>query len=116
MIVGFGAGVGVGAIVFVITFFLTFTICSDTSTAEKVFPFALIASPGLDNLIALVLALIQFPTYGIVLGLAWTKADAAKRLFVTAMVALIVVHLVAGRFATRRVETMWQQKFSQMGY
>ena len=52
MIIGLGSGIGVGAIVFVITFFLTFTICPDTSTAEKVFPFALIANPDLDNLIA----------------------------------------------------------------
>ena len=116
MIVGLGSGIGVGAIVFVITFFLTFTICPDTSTAEKVFPFALIANPNLDHLIALALALIQFPLYGIVLGFAWAKTDATKLLFITAIVALLVVHLIAGRFATRRVERMWQQKLSQAGY
>ena len=116
MIVGLGSGVGVGGVVLVITFFLTFTICSDTSTAEKVFPFALIANPELDNLIALVLALIQFPLYGTMLGFAWAKADATKLVFITAIVALLVVHLMAGSFASRRVATMWQQKFAQAGY
>ena len=116
MIIGLGSGIGVGAIVFVITFFLTFTICSDTSTAEKVFPFALIANPRLDNLIALILALIQFPLYGTMLGFAWAKADATKLLFVAAIAALVVVHLLAGRFASQRVAQMWQQELSQAGY
>src|SRR5437763_9824310 len=113
MIVGLGAGVGVGVIVLVITFFLTFTICSDTSTAEKVFPFALIADPSLFDrpLIALVLALVQFPLYGIVLGFAWAKADATKLLFVIAIVALAIAHVTAGGFASHRVKAMWQQKF-----
>src|SRR5260221_9636020 len=116
LIVGLGAGIGVGAVIFVITFFLTFTICSDTSTAEKVFPFALIADPSLDHLIALVVALIQFPVYGLLLGFVWAKAHATKLIFVVAIVALLVLHLMAGSFASRRVATMWQQKFAQAGY
>ena len=50
------------------------------------------------------------------LGFVWAKADATKLIFITAIVALLVVHLMAGRLATRRVERMWQQKFSQAGY
>lgn len=113
--IGLGSGVVIGTTAFVITFFLTFSICSDTSTAEKVFPFAVIANPQLDSLIALALALIQFPLYGIVLGLAWSKTDAAKLMVIT-IVALLTIHLMAGRYATRRVETMWQQRFSHAGY
>jgi hypothetical protein len=116
IIVGLGAGIGVGAVVFVITFFMTFTICSDTSTAEKVFPFALIADPSLDHLIALVVALAQFPVYGLLLGFAWAKTNATKIVFIVSIVALLVLHLMAGRIATRRVERMWQQQFSQAGY
>jgi Na+-transporting NADH:ubiquinone oxidoreductase subunit NqrD len=116
MIVGLGAGVGVGVLVLVITFFLTFTICSDTSTAEKVFPFALIANPSLDNFIALIAAAVQFPIYGLVLGFVWAKANATKLVFVVSVVALLVLHVAAGNFASRRVAKMWQQKFAQAGY
>ena len=118
MIVGLGSGVGVGAVILVITFFLTFTICPDTSTAEKVFPFALIVDPSLFDrpLVALVLAAIQFPLYGIVLGLAWAKAGETKVIFVVSLVVLLVAHIVAGSLASRRVERMWQQKFAQANY
>src|SRR6266404_1791005 len=82
LFVGLGAGIGAGGILFVITFFLTFTICSDTSIAEKMFPFSLIVVPSIfaHPLVALVLALIQFPLYGIVLGFTWAKAGATKRI------------------------------------
>ncbi len=118
LFVGLGAGIGAGGILFVITFFLTFTICSDTSIAEKMFPFSLIVVPSIfaHPLVALVLALIQFPLYGIVLGFTWAKAGATKAIFIASIIVVVVIHLAAGTFATHRVETMWQQKFAQAGY
>ena len=118
MIVGLGTGIGVGMIVLVITFFLTFTICPDTSTAERVFPFALIADPSLIErpLVALLAALIQFPVYGMVLGFIWAKADRTRILFVISIFVLSIGHLVAGSVASHRVEKMWHQKFAEAGY
>ncbi|HEX5705356.1 MAG TPA: hypothetical protein VFX97_19305 [Pyrinomonadaceae bacterium] len=115
IIVGLGSGVGVGAVTLVITFFLTFSICSDSSIAEKVFPFALIADPSLFErpFIALVLAALQFPFYGIVLGFIWAKAGETKVMFGMSIILLLVAHLAVGTIASRRVEKMWQQKFAE---
>jgi len=112
--IGIGAGVIMGAALFLISFFTAFGICSDTTIAEKLFPFALIVDPSLFQrpLIALVLSLVQYPLYGIVFGFAWTKAS----LRIGGVLLLLVIHVAASTVASQRVATMWQQKFSRMNY
>ena len=118
LIVGLGAGTGVGVVLLIITFFLTFTICSDTSVAEKMFPYSMIVVPSIFShpFIALFLAVIQFPLYGIVLAFAWARVGETKILFVAVIAVVVLLHLTAGGFATRRVADMWQQKFAAAGY
>ena len=118
LIVGLGAGIGVGGILFITTFFLTFTICPDTSIAERMFPYSLIVVPSIFShpLVALFLALIQFPLYGLVLALAWARAGETKILFLAMIVVVVLLHLTTGGFAARRVAAMWQQKFAAAGY
>ena len=103
-----------GAPLFLLSFFTAFSICSDTTIAEKLFPFALIADPSLFQrpLLALVLSLVQYPLYGIVLGFAWNKAS----LRIGGVILLVVIHIAASTVASQRVATMWQQKFAQVDY
>jgi len=118
LIVGLGAGIGVGVVLFVITFFLTFTICPDTSIAERMFPYSLMVVPSISShpLIALFLAVIQFPLYGIILAFAWARGGETKRLFIAMIVVVVLLHLTAGGFASQRVKQMWQRKFAEAGY
>jgi hypothetical protein len=118
LIVGLGAGIGVGVVLFIITFFLTFTICADTSIAERMFPYSLIVVPSIfaHPLVALVLALVQFPLYGSVLAFAWARGGETRILFVAMIFVVVVLHLTAGGFASRRVAQMWQHKFAVAGY
>ena len=98
-----------------LSFVTTFGICSDTSISETLFPFALALDPSLENhiFIALTLALVQFPIYGILLGFAW-KAWAHRLAFLGCIVLMVVGHVSAVRFANSRVEAMWQYRFSHM--
>ena len=114
VLIGLSAGVIVGGALFLLSFMTAFGICSDTSIAETLFPFALIVDPSLFErpFLALILALVQYPLYGIVLGVAWSKAS----LRIGGLVLLVVIHIGAVTIATQRVATMWQQKFSQMNY
>ena len=97
-----------------VSFITAFGICSDRSIAETLFPFALIVDPSLFQrpFLALILSLVQYPIYGIVLGLAWAKTS----LRIVGLVLLAAIHVCAVTVATQRVVTMWRQKFSQMTY
>ena len=110
---GLGVGAVVGSAVFIATFAITFGICADTSAAEKIFPFALIADPSLFDrpLLGLVLAAIQFPLYGLVLGFAWTRGRSRKGWFIVVLGMLLIGHLMAGIVASHRVDRMWQERF-----
>jgi hypothetical protein len=112
---GLGVGTIVGSAMFMATFAVTFGICADTSTAEKIFPFALIADPSLFDrpLIAFILAAMQLPLYGLILGFAWPRGRSRKPRFVAVLSMLLVSHLTAGVVASHRVDRMWQQRFSK---
>ena len=110
---GLGVGTIIGSAMFMATFAVTFGICADTSTAEKIFPFALIADPSLFDrpVIAFILAAIQFPLYGLILGFAWVRGRSRERWLVAGLSVLLVGHLTAGIIASHRVDRMWQQRF-----
>lgn len=112
VVIGLMVGAVTGGLLFMLSFLMAFGICSDTSFAEHLFPFALIVDPSLFErpLLALVLSVVQYPAYGMVLGLIWRKAG----LRVAGLVLLLVIHLVAMTVASGRVATMWQQRFSKM--
>ena len=97
------------ALLFLLSFFTVFGICSDTSIAEKLFPFAFIVDPSLFHkpLLALVLSLVQHPLYAMILGCAWKKAS----LRIGCVIFLLVIRMAAATLPTRRVATMWQQSF-----
>jgi len=80
------------------------------------FPFALIADPSLFGhpLMGFVLALIQYPLYGFVLGIAWTRANLSKTMFVACILVVLVGHFVAVGVANQRVKTMWEEKLSHV--
>src|ERR1051325_5645871 len=116
VLVGGLAGCVIGFGFFVICFFLVFSICSDTSLAEVLFPYSLAADPTLDEkaVLALMLALIQYPLYGAALGFVWAKDRIGKLWVVACALALIVGHGTAAGVARHRVKAMWEGRFSHM--
>ena len=118
VLIGFGIGVVIGAAFFVLSFLTAFGICSDTSIAEKLFPFALIVDPSLLQrpLLAFVLAAIQYPFYGIILGIGWTQAGVRTYIYIAAILFVLITHGVGVTYATQRVDTMWRQRLSQTSY
>jgi len=114
-LIGFVTGVIVSAPCLFLSFVTTFGICSDTSISEALFPFALAADPSFENhvFIALTLALLQFPLYGVLLGFAW-KTWAGRLTFLGCIILLLGTHVGAVRLANHRVAAMWQYRFSHM--
>jgi hypothetical protein len=98
----------------IFAFLTAFGICSDTSIAEVLFPFSLAADPTLDDyvLVALLLALVQYPIYGIILGGAWSKNRAGKSWVMACAFVLILAHGIAVGVAKHRVNAMWEWRFS----
>src|SRR6185503_8257898 len=77
---GVAIGFCVGFGLLIVAFFATFTICSDTSMAKLLFPFAIFADPSLGDRwwLALGAALVQYPIY---LGLiAFVRSRSRKPL------------------------------------
>jgi hypothetical protein len=111
-------GVAVGFFFLVISFLTAFSICSDTSIAELLFPFSLSADPTLHDraLLALLFALIQYPLYGAILGLAWARSRLDKSLVLACAMVILVGHGMAVGFATYRVKAMRGEKFSHINY
>ena len=77
-------------------FFLTFTICSDTTYAKLLFPFAVVADPSLMNRwwLALFVALLQYPFYFGAIAFVWNRK---RSLLVLCVVCLCSVH-IAGMY------------------
>jgi hypothetical protein len=97
-------------------FFTAFSICSDTSIAEVLFPFSLAADPTLDDLalVALLLALVQYPIYGVILGISWSIDRIGKSRVMACALALLVIHGIAIGVAKHRVNAMWEERFSHV--
>jgi len=107
----------VGGFCLLIFAFLTaFGICSDTSIAEVLFPFSLAADPTLHDLalVALLLALVQYPMYGVILGISWSKDRVGKSKVMACALFLLVGHGVAVGLAKHRVSAMWEKRFSHI--
>jgi len=106
----------VGLAFLVISFLTAFGICSDTAIAETLFPFALAVDPTLHDraLMVLLLASVQYPLYGIILGVAWMRSRPGKLAFVACLLVMFVGHVAAVRLANQRVTAMWDDRFSHM--
>jgi hypothetical protein len=115
VLIGFGIGVVIGVPFFLLSFFTAFGICSDTSIAERLFPFALIVEPSLLQrpLLAFILAAIQYPLYGALLGIGWTHAGKRTYIYIATILIVLITHVVGVSYSTQRVESMWKQRFSQ---
>jgi hypothetical protein len=101
-------GFGVGWVLLFAAFFLTFTICSDTTYAKLLFPFAVFADPSLMNRwwLALFVALIQYPFY---FGLVALVRARKQSLVVLTVVCLVIAHIAAMAAAGFREETYNKQ-------
>jgi hypothetical protein len=113
IIIGAIIGAGVGFCLLFFAFITAFGICSDTFFAEILFPYALNFDPTLHDrgLLALLLALIQCPTYGIVIGYVWVRRRAVVW---QCVMILFVAHVIAIFGAQYRVKAMWEYRFSHM--
>jgi hypothetical protein len=103
----------VGFCLLFLAFITAFSICSDMSIAEVLFPYALYADPTLHDhaLVALLLALVQYPAYGLLIGYVRMRRRSAV---FACVVILFVAHAVAVAGAQYRVKAMWEYKFSHM--
>ena len=113
IIIGGVLATGGGFCLLFLAFITAFSICSDTSLAEILFPYALYADPTLNDraLLALLLALVQYPAYGLVIGYVWMRRRAAVWLCV---LILFLAHVIAVGGAQYRVKAMWEYRFSHV--
>ena len=109
---GLVVGIVAGAAFFLFSFLTVFGICSDTSAAVALFPFAVFTDPTLDDRwwLALPLALIQYPIYGMLCGYVWMRK---RSLLWVCVLGLLVAHVTSANAASARVEALheriWQQ-------
>jgi hypothetical protein len=110
--VGVAIGFCVGFGLLIVAFFATFTICSDTSIAKLLFPFAILADPSLGDRwwLALCAALVQYPIY---IGLiAFVRSRKPSMLWLT-IIGLCVLHFLGMTGAASREKALhdkiWQR-------
>jgi hypothetical protein len=105
---GLAVGIAVGAVFFLLSFFTVFGICSDTRIAETLFPYALISDPAIADRwwMALPLALIQYPIYGMVCGYVWMRK---RSLLWLCVIGLLVTHMISANAASSRVKALHER-------
>ncbi len=105
---GLAVGVVVGGAFFLLLFFTVFSICSTTSLAEGLFPYALISDPTLHDRwwLALPLALVQYPAYGMLCGFVWLRK---RSVLWVVVLGLVVAHAMAGNAASARMKSLHEK-------
>jgi hypothetical protein len=95
----------------IFAFLTAFSICSDTTIAALLFPYAVYADPNLYDrpLLVLLIALIQYPIYGVICGYIWTRKRSMVKVIV---LALFVAHIIAIGGAASRIKAIEDKKFS----
>ena len=109
---GLVVGIVVGAAFFLFSFLTVFGICSDTSAAVALFPYAVLSDPTLDDRwrLALPLALIQYPIYGLLCGYVWMRK---RSLVWVCLMGLLVAHVISANAASSRVEALHERIWLQ---
>ena len=72
-------------------------ICADSSTAETLFPYSFWLNQDYLHwsLFPILLALIQYPLYGLIIGFTYMKDRAGKPKLLWLIVVVLVVHCIA---------------------
>ena len=106
-----GVGFAIGWVLLFVAFFLTFTICSDTTFAKLLFPFAIFADPSLHDRwwLALFVALAQYPLY---FGTIAFVRERKRSLIGLCIVAVCILH-IAGMFGASARETALHNRIWQ---
>jgi hypothetical protein len=117
IVIGSLIGIGAECCFLFLSFISAFGICSDTTLAESLFPYALAYDPTLHEHLgfAFLLALIQWPIYGVLLGVAWMKGRSQRSWLILSFIVVFAVHLIAVAVAKNRVNNMWETRFSNIG-
>src|SRR5437899_3258035 len=95
--IGAAIGTVVGLLFLAISLATAFGICSDTSAAETFFPYSMMIGPSLDAAgPMLLIALIQYPLYGALIGgfcslKGWRKYPVIPILFLVAEIHYFAV-------------------------
>jgi hypothetical protein len=91
VLISLTVGAGVGS-AFLYLSILAFVDSSNTALGESFFPYAVVADPSLLSWTVLTLSLIQFPLYGVILGMAWARR---RRTLMACIFVILSIHLVA---------------------
>ena len=112
VVIGGAVGTAIGLLFFVLSFLMAFSICSDTTLAEILFPYSLAADPTLHDhaLVTLALALVQYPLYGVLLGYSFVRK---RHLLMVAIGVVLILHVFTVGIAQRRVSDMWGARFAK---
>lgn len=100
-----------------LSFITGFGICPDTAIAKSLFTFAMAYDPALSDYLgwAFLLALIQWPIYGLMFGVALMRGRSNGSWPLFCAIIILALHLVAVAKAKSRVDAMWAERFSHIG-
>jgi hypothetical protein len=96
MAIGAAIGTGIGLLLFAYSVVAALGICSNLSPAETLFPYSMMIGPSLDaGLPMLIIALIQYPLYGAMLGLFCGLTGRHRYLVIPMMLLIAGNHYMA---------------------
>ena len=94
--IGAGIGAAVGLLFLAFSIVTALGICSNTSAAETLFPYSMIIGPSLDALWPMVIiALIQYPIYGVIIGACCSPRRWHKYLGIPILLLVAEMHYLA---------------------
>jgi hypothetical protein len=106
IVIATATGAAVGCCCLALAYVTAFGICSDSTLAELLFPYAVAYDPTLYEkiFVAFLMAVAQYPIYGMIAGFAWSKAPSHRALLVICLLVVFASHLLAFEQAHARVE------------
>jgi hypothetical protein len=99
-----------------LSFVTALGICWDTSIAQLLFPFSFSLNPNhLEwGLLPLLLAILQYPLYGLATGYALKQKHSGRPVALVLVIVIALAHAFAIGVANQRVDHMWQERFGQI--
>jgi hypothetical protein len=104
---GMMLGIPASLIFSVISFDPACCVC-DTAMAEIFFPYAVIINPQINGYsfdLSLAIAYLQWPAYGLLLGIVWAVSRRRGYLFATCVILLLTGVLVLSHYEASRLAT-----------
>gem|GEM_PF-6760795 len=119
ILIGTLIGVVLGCGFLFLLLLATLGICSDSGLSEDLFPYSVALDPSLHDRthlsVAFLMALVQWPLYGMLSGIAWVKSRSRRPWLILFFIVLFSAHYSMMVVAQNRIDKVLEIRDYELG-